>query len=54
MEIIILKGIIYQMELIAELDHHDSPSYKYILEWLYDGFNWWTALAKYMKKIVER
>lgn len=48
-DVLLKNGYGYEnVKLIAELDHHDVPTYKNDLEWLYDGFFWRGTMAKYM------
>ena len=43
------NGYSYEyVKFVAELDHHDVPTFKNDLEWLYDGFFWRSTMAKYM------
>ena len=44
-----INGYSYEyVKFVAELDHHDVPTFKNDLEWLYDGFFWRSTMAKYM------
>ena len=44
------NGYSYEyVKFVAELDHHDVPTFKNDLEWLYDGFFWRSTMEEKME-----